>query len=174
MSMFRTSLLGCALLAALLPTILPATAAPGSADDARATAPKSTKKVIIPDSDHFVPFALTVRVGDTVEWVNQDTDDHTVVSDDAINTVGAKLTKIDQVVAGTDSNGGAPGTYRLKFKRAGTFVYYCRFHAKLDENNQPIAPGLDGGIQDGNGNYGTPMMGVVIVAPGKSAASGKP
>ena len=30
---------------------------------------------------------------------------------------------------------------------------------------QPIAPGPDGGIQDTNGNYGTPMSGVVTVLP---------
>jgi hypothetical protein len=53
----------------------------------------------------------------------------------------------------------------LKFNHPGTFVYYCRFHAKLDAFNQPIAPGPDGGIQDANGNFGTPMTGVVTVLP---------
>jgi hypothetical protein len=40
---------------------------------------------------------------------------------------------------------------------------YCRFHAHLDANNQPVAPGPDGGIQDPNGNFGTAMMGVITV-----------
>jgi hypothetical protein len=33
----------------------------------------------------------------------------------------------------------------------------------LDPDNQPIAPGPDGGIQDSNGNFGTPMSGVITV-----------
>jgi hypothetical protein len=44
-------------------------------------------------------------------------------------------------------------------------VYYCRFHAQLDAFNQPIAPGPDGGVQDANGNFGTPMSGVITVLP---------
>ena len=38
-----------------------------------------------------------------------------------------------------------------------------RFHAHLDAYHQPVAPGPEGGIQDSNGNFGTPMMGVVTV-----------
>jgi hypothetical protein len=33
----------------------------------------------------------------------------------------------------------------------------------LDADNQPKAPGPDGGIQDSNGNFGTPMNGVITV-----------
>jgi hypothetical protein len=51
----------------------------------------------------------------------------------------------------------------LEFDHAGTFVYYCRFHSMLDADNQPIAPGPDGGIQDANGNFGKPMSGVITV-----------
>ncbi len=32
-------------------------------------------------------------------------------------------------------------------------------------DSQPIAPGPFGGIQDSNGNFGTPMNGVVTVVP---------
>jgi hypothetical protein len=36
----------------------------------------------------------------------------------------------------------------------------------LDEFNQPIAPGPDGGVQDATtGNFGTPMSGVITVLP---------
>jgi hypothetical protein len=119
--------------------------------------------VIVPEADRFTPFALTIHAGDTVEWTNFDTDDHTVVSDDAFNTAGHKRT--NQLLPGTDSNGGKPGKFRLRFDRPGTFVYYCRFHSHLDEDSQPVAPGPNGGIQDANGNFGTPMMGVVTVRP---------
>jgi len=113
------------------------------------------RQIIVPTEDRFTPFAITVRVGQPVVWVNNDADDHTVVSDDAFNTAGHR---------GTDvllpANGG---TYTLVFKHPGVFPFYCRFHAMLDADNQPMAPGPDGGIQDSNGNYGTPMNGVITV-----------
>ncbi|MGH7894432.1 MAG: cupredoxin domain-containing protein [Candidatus Binatia bacterium] len=68
--------------------------------------------VIVPEEDRFLPFSLTIRAGESVRWVNGDTDDHTVVSDDA------------------------------------------------------FTPGPDGGIQDDDGTFGTPMMGVITVIPG--------
>jgi plastocyanin len=122
-------------------------------------APKSNhapiRQIIVPLEDRFTPFAITVRVGQPVVWVNNDADDHTVVSDDAFNTAGHR---------GTDvllpANGGQ---FTLVFKHPGVFPFYCRFHSMLDSNNQPKAPGPDGGIQDANGNYGTPMSGVVTV-----------
>jgi len=115
----------------------------------------------IPDTDKFVPFHMTIREGDTVTWVNSDTDDHTVVSDDAFNDTGT--TGLNQLIPGTDNNNGQPGTFTLEFHHEGTFVYYCRFHSMLDSDNQPVAPGPDGGIQDSNGNFGTPMSGVITV-----------
>ena len=120
--------------------------------------------VLIPDTDKFVPYHITVHVGDKVTWINQDTDDHTVVSDDAFNTEGHH--GLNHLIPGTDNNGGKPGTFTLKFTKTGTFVYYCRFHARLDQDNQPVAPGPDGGIQDANGNFGTPMNGIVSVVRG--------
>lgn len=122
------------------------------------------RMVIVPGEDRFTPFHLTIRTGESVEWVNEDTDDHTVVSNDAFNTAGHQ--GLNVLLPGTDSNGGVPGTLKLHFTRPGTFVYYCRFHAHLDEDNQPVAPGPDGGIQDANGNFGTPMNGVITVLPG--------
>ena len=108
----------------------------------------------MPADDRFTPFALTIHPGQSVEWINCDTDDHTVVSNDAFDTAGHR---------GTDSTGGQPGRFVLRFDHPGTFVYYCRFHAHLDAFNQPIAPGPRGGIQDASGNFGTPMMGVITV-----------
>ena len=119
--------------------------------------------VIVPEEDRFTPFAITIHTGDRVQWTNEDTDDHTVVSDDFVNTGGPL--HINVLLKGTDSNGGKPGTVSLKFGRPGVFVYYCRFHSHLDGSHQPVAPGPDGGIED-NGNFGTPMMGVITVLPG--------
>ena len=113
------------------------------------------RQIIVPDEDRFTPFAITIRVGQTVQWVNNDTDAHTVVSDDAFNTAGHRGTNVL-----LPANGG---TFSLRFRHSGTFPFYCRFHAMLDQSNQPKAPGPDGGIQDQNGNFGTPMAGVITV-----------
>jgi plastocyanin len=120
-------------------------------------------QVIVPEEDRFTPFAQTIHVGDAVKWINMDTDDHTVVSDDFLNTTGRF--GLNVLLKGTDNNGGKPGTFSLRFTAPGTFVYYCRFHSHLDAHHQPTAPGPDGGIQADDGNFGTPMMGVITVLP---------
>jgi plastocyanin len=138
-----------------------AIATPIAAAPAQSDAPPSAT-VTIPDSDRFIAFSVTIHAGEAVRWVNTDTDDHTIVSDDAFNTTDHK--GLNRVLVGTETTGGTPGVGMLKFNQPGTFVYYCRFHAHLDENNQPVAPGPDGGVETG-GNFGTPMMGVVTVLP---------
>jgi plastocyanin len=112
-------------------------------------------QISIPDEDRFSPFAMTVQVGTTVTWVNSDTDDHTLVSDDAFNTAGHFGTNVL-----IKANGGKVS---MTFRHPGVFPYYCRFHAMLDDHHQPVAPGPDGGIQNPNGNFGTPMNGVITV-----------
>jgi plastocyanin len=137
----------------------------------RPRGPKTHHQVIVPGEDRFRPFSLTIRVGDSVEWINNDTDDHTVVSNDFFNTTGER--NVDTLLPGTDSTGGVPGTFTLRFTRAGVFNYYCRIHSMLDEEHQPIAPGPGGGIQDpATGNFGTPMMGVITVLPGDEGRRG--
>jgi len=133
-----------------------------SSEESKSHGPKTHHQVIVPEEDLFKPFSLTIRAGDSVEWINNDTDDHTVVSNDVFNTTGDK--NVDIVIPGTDSNGGVPGKFTLKFPKPGVFNYYCRFHSMLDDEHQPTAPGPDGGIQDpATGNFGTPMMGVITV-----------
>jgi plastocyanin len=113
-------------------------------------------QVTVPAADRFTPFALAIHAGDAVRWVNNDEDEHFVVSDDAFNTTDNR---------GTDEELPVDGKVVLRFRHPGTFVYYCKLHAKLDAFNQPVAPGPDGGIEDAGGNFGTPMSGVVTVLP---------
>lgn len=126
-----------------------------------ASAPKTRTITAGVGEDRFTPFAVTVRVGQRVKWVNVDTDDHSVTVVEAFDTAGHDDT--NQLLPGTVSNGGQPGRFTLVFNHPGTFIYRCRFHSRLDEFNQPAAPGPDGGNQDANGNFGTPMMGVITV-----------
>jgi plastocyanin len=134
-----------------------------TASIAGAMQPHRVFKVIVPEEDRFSPYSLTIHAGDVVQWINQDTDDHTIVTNNAFTTADHKGLNI--LLPGTDSNNGKPGIYSLRFSRPGVFAYYCRFHAQLDSFKQPIAPGPDGGIQDANGNFGTPMNGVITVLP---------
>jgi len=145
----------------LLTRLFAAAATPvAAADDKRV----HHEQVIVPEEDRFTPFAQTIRAGEAVRWINMDSDDHTVVSDDFLNTAGPR--RVNVLLPGTESNGGHPGQVILHFDRPGVFVYYCRFHAHLDSDHQPAAPGPDGGIEDDDGNFGTPMMGVITVLPG--------
>src|SRR5262245_40285586 len=80
-------------------------------DKTKKAAGQGHKMVIIPGEDRFTPFAITIRPGESVQWVNMDTDDHTVVSDDFFNSAGHQGT--DQLLPGTDSTGGTPGTFTL-------------------------------------------------------------
>jgi plastocyanin len=117
---------------------------------------KATRQIMVPAEDRFLPYATTIHVGDTVKFTNNDSDDHTVVSDDAYTSAGHR---------GLNMLLPAGQSISLTFNRAGIFTFYCRFHAMLDATNQPIAPGPFGGIQDPNGNFGTPMAGTVTVLP---------
>ena len=55
--------------------------------NARSENRPAVAQIIVPDEDRFTPFAITVRVGQPVVWINNDADDHTVVSDDATTSI---------------------------------------------------------------------------------------
>src|SRR4051794_34861435 len=87
---------------------------------------KTHRQIVVPEEDRFTPFSVEIKPGESVEWVNNDEDDHTIVSDDVFNTAGYR--GIDQLLPGTESNHGQPGRFTLQFTHPGTFVFYCRFH----------------------------------------------
>jgi len=146
-----------------LAALFAVTAAAGLLGGATRARAELVKQVMVPGEDRFEPFVVSIHEGDTIEWINQDTDNHTVVSDDAFTTSDNAGT--NHKLLGTDNNNGEPSTFSLTFNHRGRFVYFCRFHAHLDGANQPVAPGPNGGIQDNTGNFGTPMSGVVVVKP---------
>jgi len=127
--------------------------------------------VIIPGEDRFDPYALTIKIGDVVQWTNNDTDAHTVVSVDAVNKIGPR--GINRVIE--------PGqSIQLHFCEPGLWIYFCRFHSHLDSFSQPVAPGcgeagdaVEGivtpvftcGTQTILNNFGTPMMGAISIQP---------
>jgi len=64
----------------------------------------------------FNPGDLTVSVGATVTWANQDGVDHTATAD-------------DDTWDGALSGGG--GTFEFTFDTAGTFSYHCKIHPSM-------------------------------------------
>jgi plastocyanin len=102
-----------AAVAALLGLLLAATWL--SAGQAEAANPDSVDIVNLA----YHPAQLTVQVGDTVTWTNNDAVGHTATSDP-----GAP--------AAFDSSTIAPsGTFQFTFDVAGTYAYHCAIHASM-------------------------------------------
>jgi plastocyanin len=71
---------------------------------------------VIIDNYAFSPSSLTVKIGTTVTWINQDDDAHTVDSTQG-KFKSATLNKGDR--------------FAFRFTSAGEYPYYCRFHPKM-------------------------------------------
>jgi amicyanin len=69
------------------------------------------------DNFSFGPATLTVPVGATVTWINQDDVPHNVVSTDGKD--------IKSPVLDTDQK------FSYTFTKAGTYDYYCAIHPKM-------------------------------------------
>ena len=82
---------------------------------ASSSSPAKTIPVAI-QNYRFVPTMLTISVGDTVVWTNEDLDNHTVTSDTAAATV---------LDSGTLHKSGA---FTRSFAKDGVFHYHCSFH----------------------------------------------
>lgn len=79
--------------------------------------PNNTNKVSIKNFA-FSPAAITVKVGTTVTWTNNDSTTHTVTSTDS--------------PVSFDSGNLAPGkTYSFTFTKAGGYKYHCSIHTDM-------------------------------------------
>jgi plastocyanin len=65
----------------------------------------------------FSPTTLTVNVGDTIMWTNEDSAPHTVTSDSGSELASQSLSR--------------NGAYTRTFTTAGTFDYHCAFHSGM-------------------------------------------
>jgi plastocyanin len=83
---------------------------------AAADVPKATTHTLAIDGTNFQPAALTVKVGDSVVWVNKDPFPHTVTS----------------AAGGFDSHEIAPGkSWKYTATKKGEFPYVCIFHPTM-------------------------------------------
>ena len=76
-------------------------------------------------SFRFDPEHLTVRVGDTVQWLNRDLAPHTATEVDGDRDTG----RIDR-----------GGTGRITFEGAGDFDYHCAFHPHMRGRITVVGP----------------------------------
>ncbi len=74
-----------------------------------------TVQVIMTDRS-YQPKEVTIKVGDTVTWVNQDNPQHDVVADNG------------EFKSGLFTNGN---TFSFTFTKAGTYPYHCSIHAGM-------------------------------------------
>jgi len=77
-----------------------------------ASGSRATKTIAMKD-DLFKPKTVTVARGTTIKWVNRGESAHT--------TTSRKTGLWDRTLSSGQS-------YSRKFKRAGTFRYFCKFH----------------------------------------------
>ena len=63
----------------------------------------------------FDPAEVSVRVGDTIEWINKDFVDHTATEQRGQWDVALP----------------SDASRRLLARKAGTFAYFCRFHPHM-------------------------------------------
>ena len=93
--------------------ILACCVAPGAAQ----RAPKPVVHRIVIDATSFSETSLTIRIGDTVEWLNKDVIPHTA-------TATGK--------GGFDSGVIPAGqSWRHTFEKAGRLPYVCTFHPTM-------------------------------------------
>jgi plastocyanin len=64
----------------------------------------------------FSPATITIKVGDTIVWNNDDDRDHTVVA-------SGNAFKSDNIRPG--------GSYSFTFTKAGTYTYTCSYHPRM-------------------------------------------
>jgi plastocyanin len=98
-------------------TAAPTGAPPPTASAAPSVAPPAAAgSTVSIASFSFQPAALTVAVGTTVTWTNNDSASHTVTADDG----SFKSGRLDK-----------GGTFSQTFATAGTFAYHCAFHSSM-------------------------------------------
>jgi plastocyanin len=66
----------------------------------------------------YEPAKISIKVGQSVTWINKDDNDHTVVADG------------DDDAFDSDNLGNGE-KFKHTFKKAGKFKYHCRYHPRM-------------------------------------------
>ena len=81
-----------------------------------AAAGKDDAVVVSMKNKKFDSTKVTIKVGQTVKWVNEDEHDHTVVADDG---------------SFKSENIGSDEDFAFTFKKAGKYSYTCTYHPRM-------------------------------------------
>ncbi len=98
----------------------------------------------------YLPTAITVQVNQTVLWVNQDTEGHTITSGKAGGREGLIQNNMGQSSGIFDSGTIKPGkTWSYTFTKPGQYEYFCTIHPWMDgyvtvNEKQPDPTDADG------------------------------
>ena len=98
--------------------VLAAVAATGLASEITAAAahPKSTTYTVVIEAMRFNPQELTVKVGDTIEWINHDPFPHTATA------LGRQFGS-HEIATGR--------SWKYTAKKAGVLAYACSLHQTM-------------------------------------------
>ena len=82
----------------------------------------------------YDPSPITININDTVKWINNDTEPHTVTSGLGGGIGSAASINIKGKPSGLfDSGSFKPGeSYSLKFNKSGTYNYFCTIHPWME------------------------------------------
>ena len=96
----------------------------GSSSGITNPAPPANGVNIIVQDFKFSPAVDTIKVGTTVQWVNDGPSEHSTTSDTGLWNSGGLTPP-----AGTGGySATASQTFQFTFTQTGTFTYHCMFH----------------------------------------------
>jgi plastocyanin len=96
--------------------------------------PTTVQVVVVMQNIAFNPQTITIHVGQTVVWRNDDTVPHTTTS-------GSCSGNVCTPAPGWDSGTLNPGqSFSHTFDTAGTFGYYCRIHGAAMQGTVVVVP----------------------------------
>jgi plastocyanin len=110
----------------------------------------------------YQPSSVTVNVGDSVTWTNNDSAPHTATAND------------ESFDTGTIGNGGSDS---VTFTTAGTFAYHCSIHPQMSgvvvvqgaaatpgPTPRPTAPGTSTAVPSSEGSSDAGIMAILAAA----------
>ena len=80
----------------------------------------------------FSPNPVTIKEGDTITWINNDNQFHTVTSGSPSSTGGAAAGKVfDSGLSGPNALTMKGKTFSHTFNEKGVFPYFCQLHPTM-------------------------------------------
>jgi plastocyanin len=120
-------------------------------------------------ANEFLEEVVAVRPGETVVFVNEDTDAHEIVGYDPLT--GRATSGFQGLIKGSPGPGHPVSTYEVAFAHRGIEYYYCSVHAVLERG--PGGRYLPK-VKPGVGGFGAPMAGIIIVTTDPKVLAANP